>query len=43
MSEYSVTRFICKTWTGTLANSADSGQTPHKNAASDQGLQCLLN
>ena len=35
-------RVICKTWTGTLANSADSYQTP-QNAASDQGLHCLLN
>ena len=31
---------ICKTWTGTLANSADPDQTPQK-AASDQGLYCL--
>ena len=28
-SECSVKRFICKTWTGTLANSADPDQTLH--------------
>ena len=39
-SECRVTRFICKTWTGTLANSADPDQTP-QNAASDQSLHCL--
>ena len=32
---------ICKTWTWTLANSADLDQTP-QNAASDQSLHCLL-
>ena len=32
---------ICKTLTGTLANSADPDKTP-QNAASDQGLHCLL-
>ena len=32
---------ICKTWIGTLANSADSDQVP-QNAVSDQGLHCLL-
>ena len=26
---------------GTLANSVDPDQTPHHNAASDQGLHCL--
>ena len=40
-SESSVKRVICKTWTGTLANSADPDQTP-QNAASGQGLHCLL-
>ena len=40
-SECGVKRDICKTWTGTLANSTDQDQTPH-NAASDQGLHCLL-
>ena len=40
-SEYRVKRIICKTWTGTLANSADPDQTL-QNAASDQGLQYLL-
>ena len=35
-------RVICKTWTQrTLANSADPDQMP-QNAASDQGLHCLL-
>ena len=32
---------ICKTWTGTLSNSEEPDQTP-QNAASDQGLHCLL-
>ena len=32
---------ICKTWTATLANSADPDQTP-QNAASDQDLHSLL-
>ena len=36
-----VKRVICKTWTGTLANSADPDQML-QNAASDQGLHCLL-
>ena len=40
-SECRVKRAICKTWTGTLANSADPDQMP-QNAASDQGLHCLL-
>ena len=40
-SECSVKGFICKTWTGTLANSADPDQTP-QYATSDQGLHCLL-
>ena len=40
-SECGVKRAICKTWTGTLANSADPDQTP-QNAASDQGLHCWL-
>ena len=33
-SECGVKRVICKTWTGSLANSGD--------AESDQGLRCLL-
>ena len=37
----SVKMVICETWTGTLANSADPDQMP-QNAASDQGLHCLL-
>ena len=41
MSECCVKRVICKTWTGTLANSADPDQTP-QNAASDQVLHYLL-
>ena len=41
-SEWSVKRVICKTWTGTLANSPDPDQTP-QNAASDQSPHCLLN
>ena len=41
MSEYQVKRVICKTWTGTLANSADSDQTP-LNAAFNQGQQYVL-
>ena len=40
-SECRVKRVICKTWTRTLANSADPDQTP-QNAASDQDLYCLL-
>ena len=39
--KFRVKRVICKTWTGTLANSVDPDQTP-QNAASDQGLHCLL-
>ena len=39
--EYRGKRVICKTWTRTLANSADSDQTL-QNAASDQGLPGLL-
>ena len=34
-------RVICKTWTGILKNNADPDQSP-RNAASDQGLHCLL-
>ena len=41
MSEYRVKRVICKTWTGTLANSEDPDQKL-QNAASNQGLHCLL-
>ena len=41
-SECRVKRVICKTWTGTLANSADPNQTPQNAAASDQGVHCLL-
>ena len=41
MSECSVKRVICKTWTGTLANSADPDQMI-QNVASDQGLPFLL-
>ena len=41
MSECCVKSIISKTWTGTLANSADPDQTP-MNAASGQGLHCLL-
>ena len=40
-SECPVKRVICKTWTGILANSADPDQML-QNAASDQGLHCLL-
>ena len=40
-AECSVKMAICKTWTGTLANSADPDQMPQK-VASDQGLHCLL-
>ena len=40
-SECRVKRVICKTWTGTLANSADPDQTP-QNAAYDQVLHCCL-
>ena len=40
-SECRVKMVICKTWTGTLKNNADTDQTP-QNAASDQGLHCLL-
>ena len=39
--ECRVKRVICKTWAGTLANSANYDQTPH-TAASDQGLHYLL-
>ena len=38
-SECQVKRVICKTWTGTLANSADPNQMLQM---SDQGLHCLL-
>ena len=38
-SECRMKRVVCKTWTG--ANSADPDQTL-QNAASDQGLHCLL-
>ena len=41
MSECGVKRVICKTEAVILVNSADSDQTP-QNAASDQGLHCLL-
>ena len=41
ISECRVKRVICKTWTGTLANSADPDQTP-QNAAYDQVLHCFL-
>ena len=41
MSECPVKKVICKTWTGTLANSEDPDQMP-QNAASDQGPHCLL-
>ena len=40
-SECSVKKFMCKTWTRTLANSADPDQMP-QNAASNQGLHFLL-
>ena len=40
-SECRVKRVIWKTWTRTLANSADPDQTP-QNAASDPGLHCLF-
>ena len=40
-SECPVTRVICKTWSGTLANSADADQAL-QNRVSDQGLHCLL-
>ena len=40
-SEHDVKRVICKTWTGTLTNSADPDQTP-QNAASDHDLHSLL-
>ena len=40
-SEDSVKKVICKTWSGTLANSAEPDQTP-EDAASGQGLHCLL-
>ena len=40
-----VKKVICRNWTGlsagSLANNADSDQMP-QNAASDQGLHCLL-
>ena len=41
MSECSVKKVICKTWIGTLENSADPDQMP-QNVASDQGQYCLL-
>ena len=41
MSECRVKRVICKTWTGTLANSTDPDQTP-QNALSDHSLHSLL-
>ena len=41
-SESRAKRVICKTWTGTLTNSADQDQTP-QNAASDQDLTVCLN
>ena len=41
-SDCRVKRVICKTWTGTLTNSANPDQTP-QYAASDQGMHCLLN
>ena len=37
----SIEKVICKTWTGTLANSADPDQTP-QNVASDQCLHFLF-
>ena len=37
----SVKRVICKTWVGTLENSADPDQMP-QNAVPDQGLHYLL-
>ena len=40
-SECHVKMVICKTLTGTLANSADPDQTP-QNTVSDQSLHCLL-
>ena len=40
--ECSVKGVIFKTWTGTLSDSADTDQTLPQNAASDQGLHCLL-
>ena len=40
-SECCVKRVIFKTWTRTLANRADSDQTP-QNAVPDQGLHYLL-
>ena len=40
-SECRVKRVVCKTWTGTLTNSAEPDQTP-QNAASDQRLHCLV-
>ena len=36
-----VKKVSCKTWTGILANNADSEQTQQK-AACDQGLDCVL-
>ena len=39
-SEYRVKRFVCKTLTGTLANSAEPDQTP-QTAVSEQGLHRL--
>ena len=40
-SQCSVKRVISKTWTGTLANSADPDQTP-QNATSDHSLHRLF-
>ena len=40
-SEGLVKKTICKTWTVTMENSAEPGQSP-QNAASDQDLHCLL-
>ena len=40
-SKCSVKRVVCKTWTGTLANSTDPDQMS-QNVASDQGLDCSL-
>ena len=41
MSEFCVKRIIWKTWTGTLANSADPDHRL-QNTSSGQGLHCLL-
>ena len=40
-SECSVKGVVCKTWTGTLADSADPDQM-QQNATSNQDLYCLL-